>query len=58
MLDKLDVAPGLKTYLVVLAGIVLNVLVSQGVIDVGSLETVNTILAFLGLGTVRMAVTR
>ena len=58
MLDKLDIAPGVKTYLVCLVGVVVNVLVSQGVVDVGSLELVNTILAFLGLGTVRMAVTR
>jgi len=58
VLDKLDVAPGLKTYFVCLVGIVVNVLVSQGVIDVGSISLINTLLGFLGLGTVRMAVTR
>lgn len=57
-LDALDVVPGYKTYLVVLIGIVVNVLVQQDIISIESLGLVNTVLAYLGLGTVRMAVSR
>ena len=58
LIKKLDVLPGSKTYLIVLVAIVLNVLVDQGAVDVSSLELINTCLAALGLGTVRLAVGR
>jgi len=58
LVKKLDVLPGSKTYVLVLVAIVLNVLVDQGTIDVGKLELINTCLAALGLGTIRLAVTR
>lgn len=45
-----------KTYIVVVIAIVLNGLVSLGYIDASWIDTANVILAFVGLGTIRLAI--
>jgi len=47
---------GKKTYLVVAVGVLVNGLVAMGIIPESSLELVNTLLVFLGLGTIRHGV--
>ena len=54
----LDFAPGHKTFVLCLIGIIVNVLVSQGVMVVEELSTINTALIFGAIGTTRMAITR
>lgn len=48
---------GWKSYLVMAIGIIFNTLVAMGYIPESARETVNLILGFLGLGTLRHAVT-
>ena len=50
LLDKLS---GYKTYLVVVIAVIVNGCVAQGYIDPQYLDTINTVLGFLGLGTLR-----
>lgn len=47
---------GYKTYIIMFVGVVFNGLVASGYIDESLRPTVNTILGFLGLGTLRSAV--
>lgn len=47
---------GKKTYIVVAVGVIVNGLISMGYIDESMREVVNSILAFLGLGTLRAGV--
>lgn len=47
---------GWKTYIVVCIGVIYNGLVATGIITDDYREIVNTILGFLGLGTLRNAV--
>lgn len=47
---------GWKTYLIAAIGVIFNGLVAAGYIDESLRTTVNTILGFLGLGTLRNAV--
>ena len=47
---------GYKTYLVIAIGVIFNGLVAAGYVDEGLRPTVNSILTFLGLGTMRMAI--
>lgn len=54
----LDFAPGHKTYVLCLIGVIVNVLVSQGVMVVDDLSAINTALIFGAIATTRMAVTR
>ena len=58
LINKLDFLKGYKTYIVVLAGIILSGLVAQGYLTENEVKIVQEILLFLGLGTIRMAVTR
>jgi hypothetical protein len=44
---------GKKTYIVVIVGVIFNGAVSMGYLDPSYLELVNTVLGFLGLGTLR-----
>lgn len=46
---------GWKTYLVVILGVIFNGLVAGGYIDESLRPTVNSILAFLGIGALRNA---
>lgn len=48
---------GWKTYIVIAIGIIFNGLVSYGIIDEGLRETINAILVFFGLGTIRHGIT-
>ena len=52
----MNVLKGFRTYLVAALGIVLNGLAAMGYIDPGVITTVNKILAFIGLATVRNAI--
>ena len=54
----LDFAQGHKTYFLCLIGIIVNILVSQNVMVVEDISTINTALVFAAIGTTRMAVTR
>ena len=47
-----------KTYVVAALGVILNGLVATGHIDVSVIDTVNVVLGFLGLGTVRHAISK
>jgi len=58
VVKKVDVFPGYKTYAVVVVGVVVNALVYAGVINPAQLSLINTVLTFLGIGTVRSAVGR
>ena len=49
---------GKKTYLVVAVSIIFNGLVSLGYIDESMRESVNSILGFVGLGTLRAGVAK
>ena len=44
---------GKKTFIVAIIGVIVNGLISQGYIDPALRDTINSILAFLGLGTLR-----
>ena len=59
MLEKIgNYLQGKKTYIIVFLGVILNGLQSQGYITVANIELVNTILTFLGLGTIRSGVNK
>lgn len=47
---------GVKTYLVVILGVIFNGLVASGYLDESLRPTVNSILGFLGLAALRNAV--
>ena len=47
---------GYKTYIVVVIGVIVNGLIASGYIDESMREVVNSILGFLGLGTLRAGV--
>ena len=47
---------GKKTYLIVIAGVIINGLFAMGYIPANLLPIANTILGFLGLGALRNAV--
>lgn len=47
---------GWKTYAVVAIGVIYNGLVASGIIDDNYRDIINSILAFLGLGTLRNAI--
>lgn len=47
---------GYKTYIVVVVGIIVNGLFAMGYIPAADVPTINMILAFLGLATLRAAV--
>lgn len=47
---------GYKAYIVMALGVIFNGLVASGFIDESLRSTVNSILAFLGLGALRNAV--
>lgn len=49
-------ANGWKSYIVAFVGVVGNGLVAMGYIDAATMVTVNKILAFLGLATVKSAI--
>lgn len=52
----MDFLKGWKTYLIAAVGIILNGLIATGHIPESARETINSLLAFLGLGTLRAAV--
>ena len=54
----MDFLKGKKTYLVVAIGVIVNGCVSMGIIDPQYLTTINTVLGFLGLGTIRHGITK
>lgn len=47
---------GYRTYILIVVGVIFNGLVAAGYVDEGLRPTVNSILTFLGLGTMRMAI--
>jgi hypothetical protein len=47
---------GWKTYTIAALGVIVNGLVVSGYIDENSIETINYILGFLGVATLRSAV--
>ena len=47
---------GYRTYIIAIVGVIFNGLVSMGYIDESLRGTVNGILTFLGLGTIRNAI--
>ena len=47
---------GYRTYLIAALGVVVNGLASMGYIDASVIATINKILVFLGLGTLRAAI--
>lgn len=47
---------GVRTYIVVILGIIFNGLVASGYIDESLRPTVNSVLAFIGLGTLRASI--
>lgn len=47
---------GYKTYFIAGVGIIFNGLVAMGYVDEHYRDAVNSLLAFLGLGTIRAAV--
>lgn len=49
---------GWKTYVVMALGIIFNGLVASGILDEGLRPTVNSILAFLGLGAIKSAIAK
>jgi hypothetical protein len=49
---------GKKTYLIVLIAVIVNVSQQQGWITVDQIETINVVLGFLGLGTVRAGISK
>ena len=49
---------GWKSYLIMAIGVIFNGLVASGVIDEGLRPTVNSVLAFLGLGAIRDAINK
>lgn len=55
---KMKFLNGYKTYIVVVIGVIFNGLVVAGYIDEGLRPTVNSVLTFLGLGTMRDAINK
>ena len=49
---------GKKTYIIVVLGVVLNGLASQGYIDASVIDKVNSFLMLLGLGTIRSGISK
>ena len=56
--EKIDVLPGHKTYLLVFAAIIVNVFYLTHYIDEVGMEVINTLLGFLGLGTIALKIDR
>lgn len=54
----LDFLKGKKTYIVVIVGVLANGAIAMGLIDPKYLEIINTVLAFLGLGTLRAGISK
>jgi len=44
---------GSKSYLVMVIGVIVNGCIAMGYIDAQYLETINSILVFLGIGAIR-----
>lgn len=49
---------GYKTYIIVVVGVIFNGLVASGFIDESYRPMVNSILTFLGLGTLRASISK
>ncbi len=49
---------GKKTYIVAIVGVIVNGLIAQGYLDVSYLPMINSILAFIGLGTLRAGINK
>lgn len=49
----MDFLKGKKTFLVAALGIVINGCVAMGYIDGGTVDIINKVLVFLGLGAIR-----
>jgi len=59
LIQKLDVLPGNKTYLIVLVAIVLNVAQTLGYVEIADIQdTVNVILGFAAAGTIKLGLDR
>lgn len=54
----IDFFKGKKTYIVMVLGVIFNGLVASGHVDASVLPMVNSILAFLGLGTLRAGISK
>lgn len=50
--------PGMKTYIVMIIGVIVNGLAALGKIPEGFIEPVNYVLGFLGLGALRAGVAK
>ena len=59
MLSKLEeFLKGKKTYLVMAAGVIVNGMFAMGIIPMDYLEISNTVLGFLGLGSIRAGIAK
>ena len=53
MKKLMDYLKGKKTYIVMVVGVIANGCVAMGYLDPQYIATINTVLGFLGLGTIR-----
>ena len=61
LIRKIDVLPGIKTFIVCIVGVILTLVsVDGGTVALNELtpERIETILQFLGIGTIRLAIGR
>jgi len=56
--NKIDVLPGHKTYLLIIAAILVNSFYLTHFIDEVGMQVINTMLGFLGLGTIALKIDR
>ena len=49
---------GKKTYIVVAVGVIVNGLFSMGYIDESTVKTIDAVLVFVGLGTIRAGISK
>ena len=52
----LDGLKGYRTYIIAILGVVLNGMQVMGYIDASTIATINKVLVFIGLGTLRSAI--
>lgn len=54
----LNFLQGKKTYIIIIVGAILNIAVQAGWVGISSIETVNIVLGFLGLGAIRAGISK
>ena len=57
-LNKLDVLPGFKTFIIVGIGIIVTLFNTDGSLNELTPERIQTLLELCGLGTIRLALSR